>query len=172
MDRDGVLNDAVVVAGRPYPPSNLDEVKLADGVEEGCRALKHAGFLLIGITNQPDVARGKTDRKVVEEINRFLMARLGIDSFQVCYHDDSDDCDCRKPKPGMILVEAERRNIDLQASFMIGDMWKDIEAGKRAGCRTVLIDQHYLESSRSEPTFTVSSFSEAVSAILSGKEEE
>ncbi|MGA2764786.1 MAG: HAD-IIIA family hydrolase [Spirochaetia bacterium] len=170
MDRDGVLNKSVVVAGKPYPPSNLSELELSSGVENGCRALKSAGFLLIGITNQPDVARGKTDRKIVEEINGFLTDRLGMDSFQVCYHDDHDDCECRKPKPGMILAEAGRRGIDLDASFMIGDRWKDIEAGRRAGCRTVLIHNHYSEANRSSPTYTVNSFEEAVSVILSRKE--
>jgi D-glycero-D-manno-heptose 1,7-bisphosphate phosphatase len=170
MDRDGVLNRAVIRAGRPYPPGSLAELEMAPGVQEGCRALRDAGYILIAITNQPDVARGKISRRTVEEINERLRARLGIESFRVCYHDDADNCDCRKPKPGMILQAAGERRIDLSQSFMIGDRWKDIEAGTRAGCATVLIDNHYAEAHRSTPTFTVGSFPEAVSVILSRKE--
>ncbi len=170
LDRDGVLNKSVVREGKPYPPGSLAELEMAPGVMEGCRALKEAGYLLIGITNQPDVARGVTDRRTVEEINSHLTTRLGIDSFRVCYHDDADNCDCRKPKPGLILDAAAERSVDLSASFMVGDRWKDIEAGRRAGCRTVLIDNHYAEANKSTPTFTVSTFSEAVRAILNGKE--
>ncbi len=170
LDRDGVLNRAVIRAGRPYPPEALSELEIAPGVEQGCRALREAGFLLVGITNQPDVARGRTEKKVVEEINGYLSNRLSMDSFRVCYHDDADGCECRKPKPGLILEAAGDRQIDLGASFMVGDRWKDIEAGRRAGCRTVLIDNHYAEANRSQPTFTVKNFEEAVRVILSGKE--
>jgi len=145
---------------------------MAPGVEKGCEALKEAGYILIGITNQPDVARGITDRRTVEEINDHMTARLGIDSIRVCYHDDADNCNCRKPKPGLILDAAAEKRVDLSASFMVGDRWKDIEAGRRAGCRTVLIDNHYAEANKSVPTFTVSTFSDAVKAILLGKEEQ
>jgi len=166
LDRDGVLNRAVVREGKPYPPANIRELEVAPGVDAGCRALRDAGYLLIGITNQPDVARGVTEKKVVEEINQYLSKRLSIDSFRVCYHDNTDDCECRKPKPGLILVAAAEKDIDLGASFMVGDRWKDIEAGRRAGCRTVFIDNHYSESNESEPTFTAGSFLEAVEVIL------
>ncbi len=169
LDRDGVLNKAVIREGRPYPPSGLFELEVAPGVDKGCKALRDAGYLLIGITNQPDVPRGKTEKKVVEEINGYLTARLAMDSIRVCYHDDADGCECRKPKPGLILEAAGERKIDLSASFMVGDRWKDVEAGRRAGCRTVLIDNDYAEPGKSAPTFTVSSFEEAVQVIL-GKE--
>ncbi len=72
---------------------------MVPGVDEGCRALRKAGYLLIGITNQPDVARGTTAKSAVEEINAYLSHRLSMDSFRVCYHDDADQCECRKPKP-------------------------------------------------------------------------
>ena len=161
---------AVIRAGKPYPPAGLSELQMASGVVEGCQALRDVGYLLIGITNQPDVPRGKTDRKVVEEINNFLTERLSMDSIRVCYHDDGDDCECRKPKPGLILQAAGERQVDLSRSFMVGDRWRDIEAGSRAGCRTVFIDNHYAEANRSKPTFTVNSFEEAVKVILLGKE--
>ncbi len=169
LDRDGVLNLSVVREGKPYPPANLSELKVAPGVDQGCKALREAGYVLIGITNQPDVPRGITEKKVVEEINRFLVDRLSMDSIRVCYHDNADECECRKPKPGLILQAAQEKEIDLEASFMVGDRWKDVEAGRRAGCRTVLIDNHYAEPNKTKPTYTVSSFPEAVAAILSGK---
>ena len=170
LDRDGVLNCSVVRDGKPYPPANLSELKVAPGVEQGCRVLREAGYLLIGITNQPDVPRGITEKTVVEEINTYLSALLSMDSIRVCYHDNADDCECRKPKPGLILAAAQEKQIDLDASFMVGDRWKDVEAGRRAGCRTVLIHNHYSEANKSSPTYTVNSFEEAVSVILSGKE--
>jgi D-glycero-D-manno-heptose 1,7-bisphosphate phosphatase len=170
LDRDGVLNLSVVREGKPYPPGSFSELVVAPGVEEGCQTLREAGYLLIGITNQPDVARGTTPKKVVEEINHYLIDRLSMDSIRVCYHDNSDECECRKPKPGLILQAAQEEAIDLEASFMVGDRWKDVEAGRRAGCRTILIDNHYSEPNKSKPTYTVTSFHEAVTAILSGKE--
>ena len=166
LDRDGVLNLSVVREGKPYPPGGLSELVVAPGVEAGCKALRDAGFVLIGITNQPDVARGTTPRSAVEEMNRYLTTLLDLDSIRVCYHDDADRCDCRKPKPGLILQAAQEKGIDVAASFMVGDRWKDVEAGTRAGCRTVLIDNHYSEPQRSKPTYTVNSFTEAVEAIL------
>jgi D-glycero-D-manno-heptose 1,7-bisphosphate phosphatase len=170
LDRDGVLNLSVVREGKPYPPGSFSELVVAPGVDQGCRELRDAGFLLIGITNQPDVARGTTPKNVVEEINRYLVSRLSMDSIRVCYHDNADECECRKPKPGLILQAAREKDIDLEASFMVGDRWKDVEAGRRAGCRTVLIDNQYAEPNATQPTYTVSSFPEAVAAILSGKE--
>jgi D-glycero-D-manno-heptose 1,7-bisphosphate phosphatase len=170
LDRDGVLNLSVVRDGKPYPPANLSELKIAPGVEQGCKTLREAGYLLIGITNQPDVPRGITEKGVVEEINQYLLTLLSMDSIRVCYHDNADHCECRKPKPGLILQAAREKEIDLEASFVIGDRWKDVEAGRRAGCRTVLIDNHYAEPNKTQPTYTVNSFQEAVAAILSGKE--
>lgn len=166
MDRDGVLNNTVMRGGQQFPPADLRELVVAPGVEEGCRALREAGYVLVGITNQPDVARGLTDRRTVEEINANLVERLGMSEFRVCYHDDGDDCGCRKPKPGLILQAAQEQRIDVAASYMVGDRWKDIEAGRRAGCRTVLIRNQFAEPGRCAPTFTVGSFPEAVAAIL------
>lgn len=145
LDRDGVLNHAFVRDGKPQPPSNLDELTVLPGVPEMLAALKEAGFLLIVATNQPDVARGLQTRAMVEAINDALRATLPLDDIYVCYHDDPDDCDCRKPRPGLLLRAAARYNIDLSASFMVGDRWKDVEAGRRAGCTTVLIEHGYTE---------------------------
>jgi D-glycero-D-manno-heptose 1,7-bisphosphate phosphatase len=177
LDRDGVLNRAFVRDGKPRPPSNLEELSVLPGVPEMLAALKEAGFLLIVATNQPDVARGTQTRAVVEAINDALRAALPLDEIYVCYHDDADNCDCRKPRPGLLLRAAARYNINLSSSFLIGDRWKDVEAGRRAGCATVLIEHGYAEeNSKSATDYHARSPMEAGAWILdralSGRGEE
>jgi D-glycero-D-manno-heptose 1,7-bisphosphate phosphatase len=147
LDRDGVLNAAVVRDGLPYPPRSVDEVEVLPGAEEACNRLRAAGFDLVVVTNQPDIARGTQTLEAVDRINNALLAALPLDEVVVCPHDDADDCDCRKPRPGMLRAAAQRRGIDLSASFMVGDRWRDVEAGIQAGCRTVFIDRDYDERS-------------------------
>lgn len=172
LDRDGVINRAMVQNGRPYPPLGLDELEILPGVPEAIARLRAAGFRLIVVTNQPDVARGKQTRKVVEAMHAVLQTQLPLDEFRVCYHDDADGCACRKPAPGMLQRAAKDANLDLGTSFMVGDRWRDIEAGRRAGCTTVLIDYHYAETERTQPHARVSSLSEAAAWILNYSEKE
>jgi D-glycero-D-manno-heptose 1,7-bisphosphate phosphatase len=170
LDRDGVLNRAIVKNGRPYPPSNLNELEIPEDVPGALEALKEAGFLLIGVTNQPDVSRGTQQREVVEEIHASLLKALAVDQIFVCYHDDGDGCSCRKPLPGLLFQAADRYRIDLSLSFMIGDRWKDVEAGRRAGCVTIMVDQHYTEKGPVPlANYRVGSLSEAVTCILNHK---
>lgn len=166
LDRDGVLNRAVVRDGRPFPPAAPEDVELLDGAVEGCVALHAAGFLLIVVSNQPDVARGTQRRDTVEAINAVLTARLPLDDIRICYHDDRDVCRCRKPAPGLLLDAAEAWGIALDRSFMIGDRWRDIEAGRRAGCMTILIDYDYGEDLSVLPDVRVGSFADAAAWIL------
>ena len=144
LDRDGVLNRASVREGRPYPPDTLDRFEILPGVPEALGRLRDAGFLLIGATNQPDVARGTQRRDVVEAMNARLLAAMPLTDILVCY-EDGDDCPRRKPNPGLLLEAAEMYHIDLGASFMVGDRWRDVEAGRRAGCQTVFLDLGYTE---------------------------
>jgi D-glycero-D-manno-heptose 1,7-bisphosphate phosphatase len=166
LDRDGVINRAVVRDGKPYPPADLSETEILPGVEDALLDLKAANYLLIVITNQPDVARGTTARETVDGINAFLGSRLPIDEFRTCYHDSGDGCDCRKPLPGSILSAAQKYGIDLSASFMVGDRWRDIEAGQNAGCRTIFIDYGYNEKQPATEVRRVSSLKEAANVIL------
>jgi D-glycero-D-manno-heptose 1,7-bisphosphate phosphatase len=145
LDRDGVVNRAIVRERKPYPPDSLSEVEILPGVLEAISSLKKAGFLIVVVTNQPDVARGKRSREEVETINRHLESALGIDHFRTCYHDDSDNCHCRKPKPGLLMDASALLGIDLDSSFLVGDRWRDIGAGRAAGCKTVWIDYGYDE---------------------------
>jgi D-glycero-D-manno-heptose 1,7-bisphosphate phosphatase len=167
LDRDGVLNQAVVRHGKPYPPANAAELVFTPNAKEALQELKAQGFLLLVVTNQPDVAKGITTRAAVEEINRKLASELPVDDVFVCYHQDSDHCDCRKPKPGMILQGARKHNVDLAESFMVGDRWRDVEAGQNAGCRTVFIDGGYEERQPARPAdATVHSLKEVADWIL------
>jgi D-sedoheptulose 7-phosphate isomerase len=167
LDRDGVLNRAVIRDGRPYPPPGLDAFEILPGVPEAVRRLHEAGFLLIGATNQPDVARGTQHREVVEAMNSRLLAAMPISAILASY-DDGDDCARRKPNPGLLLEAAETFEINLSASFMVGDRWRDVEAGRRAGCRTIFIDRGYSER-RPDPDadYVAADLEEAAAWILS-----
>ena len=167
LDRDGVLNRALVRDGLPYPPTELAEVEILPGVLEALLMLKDAGFVLITASNQPDVARGSLSIDNVEAINAYLGERLPIDRFIMCYHDSTDDCVCRKPKPGMLDAGALEFNIDLSQSYMVGDRWRDVEAGNNAGCKTIFIDYGYAERQPESYNFVVTSLLEAAQKILS-----
>ena len=166
LDRDGVINRAYIRDGRSYPPAVLAEVEILPKAELALRKLKAAGYLLIVVTNQPDVATGKTSKFVVDQINEFLASSLPIDEFRTCYHDDKDGCQCRKPLPGALIDSALKNNIDLKLSFMIGDRWRDIEAGAAAGCKTFFINYGYHEKQPDFPDFIVSSLDEASEIII------
>jgi len=167
LDRDGVINRVLIRDGKPHPPASVGELEILPGVERGLRSLRRAGFVLVGVTNQPDVARGTTRRETVEEINALLLETLALDDILVCYHDDGQGCDCRKPRPGLLIQASRRFGIDLHASFMVGDRWRDIEAGRLAGCRTIFIDYGYAEPAPKQPDLTVTSTSDAMEWIFS-----
>lgn len=166
LDRDGVINRAFVRDGKPYPPKSLAELEILPGVLEALKKIHDENYLIIVITNQPDVARGTVIREDVELINAFLLACLPIDQIKTCYHDDIHRCNCRKPLPGAILQAGEDYNIDLSKSFMVGDRWRDIEAGASAGCKTFLINYNYDEKKYLTPNFTVKSLVEAIKIIM------
>lgn len=166
LDRDGVLNRAFVRDGKPYPPSGLDELEILPGVVEAAFALKQAGFLLVIVTNQPDVARGRCERAIVEAMNAKLVAALGLDAALCCFHDEADNCSCRKPRPGMLTDAAVRMGIDLKASYMVGDRWRDMEAGRLAGSSTLFVDYGYDERQPETFDHRVGSLWEASEIIL------
>ncbi len=166
LDRDGVLNRAIVRNGKPYPPGSESEMELIDGVPESLARLRAAGFRLVVVTNQPDVARGTQRREVVEAMHAALLRALALDVVKVCYHDDPDACACRKPAPGMLLEAAREMDIDLARSYMVGDRWRDVEAGRRAGVTAIFIDGGYAEQRPADAAATVGSLREATEWIL------
>jgi D-glycero-D-manno-heptose 1,7-bisphosphate phosphatase len=167
LDRDGTINAATVREGKSYPPSTLAEFRLLPGAARAIAALRQAGYLAIVVTNQPDIATGKQTRAMVDEMNSRLAELTGVDDIRVCPHVDADACDCRKPKPGLLLAAAADHGVDLSHSFMVGDRWRDVDAGRNAGCRTFLIEMGYNER-RSEPDWSVESLAQAADIILGG----
>jgi D-glycero-D-manno-heptose 1,7-bisphosphate phosphatase len=170
LDRDGVINRALEHAGLPYPPTSMGEFEILPDVPVACAKLKQAGFLLVVVTNQPDVGRGTLQKEIVEAIHAGMCRQLPIDRVEVCYHpgQGTSDCDCRKPKPGMLLRAARELSIDLAQSWMVGDRWRDIDCGHAAGCRTIFIDRGYTEALKQQPDFSAKNLLEAAEIILAG----
>lgn len=175
LDRDGVLNVPIIRDGKSFPPATVKEFKLYEDVAQGCADLSAAGFTLIVATNQPDVGRKTQTQEVVEEMHALLLKAVPqITHIEVCYHAGEkhpwdEHCHCRKPKPGMLQAAAEKLNIDLTASFMIGDRWRDIDCGHAANCQTIFIDRNYHEELKRQPSFRVRDFRQAVQIILETK---
>ncbi len=165
LDRDGVINRSIVHDNKPFAPTTVDQLAILPGVDDACRRLRQAGYTLVVVTNQPDLSRGGLGSAVLQEMHDLLSARLPLEAFYVCPHDDIDRCPCRKPAPGLLLRAARELDLDLDRSFLVGDRWRDIEAGRSAGCRTILIDWGYDEPRRA-PDLTVSSLAEAADWIV------
>lgn len=170
LDRDGVLNKPRVWEGRPYPPALVKDFAVYDDAAAGCSRLKAAGFLLVVVSNQPDVGRGRARRADIDEMNRQLFVTIpALDHIETCFHAGEQHgqiCKCRKPRPGMLLRSAELMKIDLARSFLIGDRWRDVDCARAAGCKAIFIDRGYTESLRQQPDVTVTSFAEAAQAVL------
>jgi D-glycero-D-manno-heptose 1,7-bisphosphate phosphatase len=166
LDRDGVLNASLVRAGKPYAPRTVAEFELLPGVPEALARLREAGFLNVVVTNQPDVATGKAKREDVEEMHRRLLQELPVDAIKACFHAEGEGCACRKPKPGMLLEAARELGIDLGASFLVGDRWRDVAAAQAAGCQALFIDYQYREKQPDKPYLAVKSLAEAAGYIV------
>ena len=166
LDRDGVLNEAVVRDGQPHPPTSPADVVILPGVRAAIDAFREAGLVTVVVTNQPDIARGSTCLDDVALINRTVADALGIDVVVVCPHDDADGCVCRKPLPGMILEAAAQHGIDLTRSVLVGDRWRDVEAGRAAKVPTVFVDRAYDERQPEDADLTVAELADAVPWIL------
>ena len=169
LDRDGVINRALERDAKPYPPRSLEEFEILPEVPAACAKLKAAGFQLVVATNQPDVGRGTLAQSIVENIHAHMMDQLPIDRVEVCYHPGKgqSDCQCRKPKPGMLVRAAQALNADLSRCWMVGDRWRDVDCGYAAGCKTIFIDRGYAEELKQKPDFTAKNLLEAAEIILS-----
>jgi transaldolase len=164
LDRDGVLNHAIVRDGKPHPPRDLGELRIVDEAVPALHRLREAGYRLIVVTNQPDVARGTTTRAEVDAINARIAEAMPVDEFVVC--DEDGDAPCRKPNPGMLLDAARRHRLDLRQSFLIGDRWRDVAAGQRAGCVALFVDRQYDERQPDPPFIRVPTVGAAADWIL------
>ena len=166
LDRDGVINQALVLDGKPYSPKTIKEFKLLDGVIESINLLRNFGFEIVVVTNQPEVSRGNIDLIFVEEIHNQIQKFTQINNYYICPHDDEDQCECRKPKSGLLVKAAKELNLDLTKCFLVGDRWKDIQAGQEVGCQCFFINYKYAESLPSQPFSEVQSLFEATKIIL------
>jgi len=167
LDRDGVINRSLVREGRPYAPTTLGEFEILPGVAEALLRLRAAGFLNLVVTNQPDISTGKQQPEILEAMHAHLLAELALDAIRVCPHTDAAACTCRKPAPGLLLEAAREYDIDLKGSYMVGDRWRDVEAGQRAGCECFFIDYGYSEKCPEKPYVAVKSLVDAAKLILS-----
>jgi len=166
LDRDGVLAENQTGPDGPMAARSLAEFRVVSGAAEAVQLLKACGFLTIVVTNQPDVARGRISKSEVEAMHSILRQQVGVDEIRTCFHDDGDNCVCRKPKPGMLLEAASKYGIDFHSSYLIGDRWRDVNAGRAVGCFTLLIDYGLPEQRIARPDKVVSSLADAVKFIL------
>lgn len=166
VDRDGVLVRLVLRAGRWVAPQRLEEFVVLPGVAWAVATLRAAGLPVVVVTNQPDLARGLLNPDVLAEMHRRLAAQLTLDAIYVCPHDDGDRCGCRKPLPGLLQAAARDLGLDLGSSFLVGDTWRDIEAGRTAGCTTVLVPPPEPEPVSPSADLCAASFSAAARVIL------
>lgn len=176
FDRDGTINKYVGFL------RNIDEFELIDGVAAAIRKINESGYLAVVVTNQPVIARGEVSFEELEEIHNKMETLLGkegayLDAIYYCPHHPHKgyegerpelkiECDCRKPKPGMLFKAAEDFNIDLSQSWMIGDGENDVKAGINAGCKTVLLgngDENYGQ------TIAVSTLAEFTYFLVQGE---
>ena len=166
LDRDGVLTLSLVRDGKGYAPTTLDEFEILPEARNACQLLKERGFLLVVVTNQPDVGRGILSLRILEEMHRWLRKQLPIDDILVCTDSSESPGPRRKPAPGMLLEAAANWDIDLTRSYMVGDRKGDIDAGKAAGCRCVFIDRGYQEAKPLEPNAIVGNVLEGARWVL------
>ncbi len=165
FDRDGVLIEAPIdKKNKPLSVKQLNQIKICDGIKELCNKYRN-DYYLIMITNQPDFKRKNNTKKNIEEINFFLKKKLKLNDIFVCYSDD-DSCYNRKPNPGMLVDAQKKYNIDLKLSFFIGDRWRDIDAGKEIGCKTIFIDRMYNEKLNCKPDYTVKNINKIMEIIV------
>ena len=146
LDRDGIINKVILKRNKPYPPRHINQFKYNDDLQEILKYIKAKGYIIIIVTNQPDPIRGICDFQDVRDIHNKIINEIEVDKIYSCFHTKNDECLCRKPKPGMIFQAAYEFKIDLKQSYLIGDRWKDIEAGNSAGCKTIFVDYCYKES--------------------------
>ena len=141
LDRDGVLNEVRMEGATASTPRTVAELRILPTAKADLGRLREAGYVLLVVSNQPDVARGDLSLDAVEEINRALRTALPIDAVYVCPHDTRDGCACRKPKPGLIRAGAREWGVDLARSWLIGDRWVDLAAAEAAGIDGLLIER-------------------------------
>ena len=166
LDRDGVINRSEIRNGKPYAPRRLKEFRLLPGAANATARLRQAGFLIVVVTNQPDIGNGWVAAETVASMHEKLRRRLAPDAIEMCPHAQDEGCACRKPKPGLLKRAARRFGIDFASSFMVGDRWSDVVAGQAVGCYTIFVDRGYRDGEPARPDAVVASLPAAASLII------
>jgi D-glycero-D-manno-heptose 1,7-bisphosphate phosphatase len=162
LDRDGIINKSIIIRNKPFSPKCVQEVKIIDGIDDLLRFLATNNYLIIVITNQPEISRGNITEKNVFAINDYLEWLLPINEIYTCPHQDSDNCVCRKPKIGSYLDAIRKYKIDVSQSFNIGDRWRDIEAGRSAGLKNIFVNYGYSEKQPENSDYIVKSVKDII----------
>jgi len=169
LDRDGVINLPIVINKKPYSPRRIEEFIFTSEIKNLISKVVNHGYKVIVITNQPDIASGDLSESLLNYFHQRIIDEMLVDDIFVCKHLSSDNCNCRKPKPGLILEAALKHKINLKESFFIGDRWKDVDAANNVECHSIFIDYGYREKLKTVPKNCVKNLNAAFEVILSKK---
>jgi D-glycero-D-manno-heptose 1,7-bisphosphate phosphatase len=164
LERDGVLNAAILDKQQQVSPLTLEELHLNETAAPLLKKLKSAGFVLIATSNQPGLSRGYQNRRELDRMHDRMRKVLPLDDILVCPHDETDRCPCRKPKPGLFVEAGFKWQLDLDRSFVISDKWQDAEAARIAGSTSLLLQSPWIGKVHRD--FLLPDFEAAVAKIL------
>ena len=150
LDRDGVINRPHFFNGRSYAPTNFHDFVLYEGVRAAVERIKRLDFKIIIVTNQPDVGHGRMHLSELNKMHQALKKEIPVDDIFVCKHRQDENCTCRKPKPGLLLMASAQHSLDFEKSFLIGDRTSDMLAAKAVGCKSIFIDLNYEAETKPE----------------------
>jgi D-glycero-D-manno-heptose 1,7-bisphosphate phosphatase len=169
LDRDGVIND------NPHPINRVGQFSFLPGALDAIRTLHEHGYKVFVVTNQGGVGLGFLKQEALDEIHRHMEEKIKeaggmLAEISACTHKPKEGCACRKPEPGMMLDLAERHHIDMNQSYMVGDFYTDVQAGHRAGLKTIYIGKENLEGKSPQPDYIFDSLYEAVHSLVGTNE--
>ena len=165
LDRDGVLNKVLIKNKKGYAPLNIKEFKLYKGVESYCKIIKKLNYIIIIITNQPDIARKKITNNQMQKMHIYLKKKINYDDIYICTSLSKKNY-YRKPNPGMLKKAIKNHDIDIKSSFFIGDRKLDIDCAKKVKCKSIFIDRNYKEKKPKGQIFTTNSLNNAIKYII------
>ena len=166
LDRDGVINQPIIINKKPYSPRKIQEFIFTTDIKNLINKVVNLGYKVIVVTNQPDIATGDLSESLLNHFHKCITDEMLINDIFVCKHKSSDNCNCRKPKPGLIIEAAIKHKINLKESFFIGDRWKDVDAANKVECHSIFIDYGYSERLKTDPKNCVKSVKDAFDLII------
>lgn len=164
IERDGILNEVQAGPNHPISPMTMEEFRVNEKAKIPIKKLKDAGFVLIVTTNQPGISRGYQSRRDLDYMHDHLRRNFPVDDILVCAHEESDECPCRKPRPGLLIESAFKWQINLDQSYVISDKWQDAEAARTAGCTSLLLKSPWIGQGHHD--FVLPSLKEIANKII------